>query len=457
MGRSAAGSRLIAAAALLLALASLARAGDDVEERIRRLEDRIRAQDAEIRELRREVREAAGETDPLGAEIDAYLGKESDEGWFSEPGTLRAFWKNGLRFESPDHAFEMEVGGRVNVDLVWFDADSAMEDRYGEFPDQAGIRRGRLLLAGRVYRNVLFKAEYDFAKGDVSFADVIIAVTGIPLLGTVSVGHQKEPFSLEWQTSGKFITFMERGLPNALVPARSVGISAANDALDGRLSFGIGVFSHPAEGRGSTPGNVTARVAGIPWRDEEAARFVTVGASLSLRDAEDGEARFRERPEVNFTDNRVVDTGVFAADGETRFGLESAAVWGPFSLQGEYVWIAMDAPAVGDPTFSGFYLYGSWFVTGESRRVKGLAFSRVSPTHDLLGDDGGLGAVELALRYSRLDLADAGVDGGEVSDWTFALNWYLNPNTRVRMNYVLCDPDGSGSLGILMFRVEVEF
>ena len=62
-----------------------------------------------------------------------------------------------------------------------------------------------------------FKAQYDFAGGDVDFKDVWIGLDGQDCLGCmfpdITVGHFKEYFSQEELTSSKYITFLERSLP----------------------------------------------------------------------------------------------------------------------------------------------------------------------------------------------------------------------------------------------------
>ena len=74
---------------------------------------------------------------------------------------------------------------------------------------------------------------------------------------------------------------------------------------------------------------------------------------------------------------------------------KAAWVQGPFSLQGEYMHADYDAPAVGDPSFSGYYAYGSYFITGESRAYKQSsgAFDKVKPKKNF-----GLGEKRVSFR-----------------------------------------------------------
>ena len=112
-------------------------------------------------------------------------------------------------------------------------------------------------------------------------------------------------------------------------------------------------------------------------------------------------------------------------------------VLGPASLQAEWIKAeTQDTLALGDPEYDGFYVYLSYFLTGEHRPYKMTSgvFDRVKPNRNFL--DGGCGALELAGRYSHLDLDDGPIAGGELDDYTLGLNWYWNPNTRVMFNYV---------------------
>ena len=186
----------------------------------------------------------------------------------------------------------------------------------------------------------------------------------------------KEPFSLELLTSGNYVTFMERSLPTgAFAPGRNTGIRASNAILDKRMTWAIGAFYGDTDDDGDsnfddvTNADLTMRLTGLPLHADEDKRLLHLGLSYSHQFRDEGQttARYRNRPESNLTDVRLVDTGNIDLDSANLVNPEIAFVWGPFSLQGEYYWTKLDAKEAGDPTFQGAYLFGSWFITGEHR------------------------------------------------------------------------------------------
>ena len=133
-----------------------------------------------------------------------------------------------------------------------------------------------------------------------------------------------------------------------------------------------------------------------------------------------------------------MDTGDFDAHDVNRYGAEAAGVYGPFSLQAEYLRSAVNREDAGNPdvSFDGWYVMGSWVLTGESR---GYVFEEArfkNPKPKGIVGKGGIGAWELLARYSTLDLSDGDVDGGEEDNVTVGLNWYPTPNFRFMANYV---------------------
>jgi phosphate-selective porin OprO/OprP len=157
-----------------------------------------------------------------------------------------------------------------------------------------------------------------------------------------------------------------------------------------------------------------------------------------------------------------VDTGRIDLDSANLLNPELAVVWGSFSLQGEYFWTSLSSNEANDPVFQGAYLYGSWFITGERRHysTSSARFSRVTPNGNFF--DSGFGAWELAARWSWIDLTDELVEGGEEDNFTFGVNWYLNPNYRLMFNYIYADvKDRSdaedGSTDIFQMRFQVDY
>ena len=134
---------------------------------------------------------------------------------------------------------------------------------------------------------------------------------------------------------------------------------------------------------------------------------------------------------------------------------------GSFSLQGEYVVNSVDA--LEEYNFSAYYGQVSYFLTGERRKYKNSfsGFDRVKPNTNI-GDGNNFGAIELAARYSSMDLSE--LNGGKLNDITVGLNWYLNPRTRVMFNYVMGRLDKSSvesnvetNESSLQCRVQIDF
>jgi len=413
------------------------------------------------------------EQDPALAQRVTDLEGKLDGKKDKNPADFRVYWKSGLNLASEDGHYKLKIGGRIQNDWAWIDQDANLIADFGSQDDGTEFRRARLYVSGTIYDNISFKAQYDFTDGDADFKDVWIALGDIPGIGNLKVGHFKEPFGLEQLTSSKYITFMERSLPDVFTPERNTGAMIYNTAFDERLLWALGVFRNTDDyGDRVEDGAyaVTGRLAGTPWKSENG--LLHLGAAASWREPDADASRFRQRPEAHLSEFRYVDTGVFGVEEEFRWGLEAAMVYGPFSVQGEYMAANMDTTALGDRDFDGWYAMASWFLTGESRPYKASegAFDRVKPKHNFnpWAEDGGWGAWELALRYSTLDLNDGPIWGGEEDNITAAINWYLNPNTRVMFNYVhgeidypngrvFFDPETSGDVDIFQTRFQIDF
>jgi phosphate-selective porin OprO/OprP len=381
------------------------------------------------------------------------------------PADLRVYWKEGLNLVTLDENFKLKIGGRLQTDWLWISEDNNIKNdvvggsALGDQEDGVEVRRARLYFSGLIYGSVEYKLQFDFAGGEAVLKDAYLCLTDFTL-GELWMGHFKEPFSLEELTSSKYITFLERALPNVFAPGRNTGFMLHNVAADERMTTAIGVFRDTDDfGENADDGgyNTTGRVTVLPIYENKGANLLHLGAAYSYRNPDDS-IQYRQRPEAHLTD-RFVDTGAFAGDQVDLVGLEAAWVDGPLSLQGEYTMADADRLGSGsDVKFDGYYVQASYFLTGEHRSYKTSegAFSRTKPRENY-NSGGGPGAWEVKARYSKLDLSDSDITGGKLDNITAGVNWYLNPNTRIMWDYVHADKENIGQADMLTMRLQFDF
>jgi len=408
----------------------------------------------------------------------------------------------GAQGEPVSQKLSVKAGGRFYVDDVFFGQSAGSMAALGDAQDTLFVRTARLHLAGKGFGVISYKIEVDLAGvknytaaagaapadhthavagvGVTTFRDVYLAVHDLPWLGTVYVGHFKEPFSLEELTSTRFITFMERSLINVFAPDRNIGIMATQVTASENATFSIGVFrtidDRPPYIADDDHGDaVTMRATWLPWYDAatEGRGLLHLGFGFGYRNVDDPVQRLRQHEEI-YAGPYVVDTGNFGNVTDIiLFNPEIAFVYGPFSVQTEYIGASYIRDAgVGDAYFDGIYVQASYFLTGENRvydRHKG-AFTRIRPYENFfrVRDENGYvftgkGAWEVAYRYSYLDLnhASAQVWGGWDSSHTIGVNWYLNPYTRLMFNYIHSDVGlldaASTFLDVFAVRAQIDF
>ena len=230
----------------------------------------------------------------------------------------------------------------------------------------------------------------------------------------------------------------------------------------------------------------TTRLTWTPLYADEGANVVHIGSSYQWRHADLGRTiqpggtgndfadsqhvvRFRARPELRDSvgigtvrngllggdPGRYVHTGYLVASNLPQGSPEFLRNGGPFPVQAEAAWaFVQNARSIfpnsafgtprGDPMFWGGYIQASWILTGEHRGYDRRfgTFDRIKVRENsflVKGDDGryhwGTGAWEVGYRFSFLDLNSNGINGGQLGQHTFALNWYLNDNTKIQFQY----------------------
>lgn len=350
-----------------------------------------------------------------------------------------------MMIKSNDGAFSFRFDVRVYVDFAHY-----FENK-NDLASGADIRRARLGLKTRLHRHWKMEFDMDIADNEVEMKDMWMGREfGNALL---KVGHFKPPFSLEELTSSRYITFLERALPNVFTPGRRIGLEIHSHEAFWQTSTAI--YGQTATNPGKKG---TDETIGFATRWTIAPLLpgglrVHLGAGMYQQHPDDGGdvVSYDVRPETKVSRRKFMDTGdIDGVVTERVWNLEWATAWKSFSLQGE--WINSSLIRSGDLydyKFTGGYVYGTWLVTGEERPYSNNEgeFTQIRPSREW-------GAIELALRYSHLDLTDKSsaphewLLGGTANQYTIGMNWHFNTNIHLLMNYIRVDhsdsADGDG-------------
>jgi phosphate-selective porin OprO/OprP len=448
--------------------------------------------------------------------------KKSDEPY--EVGSdlgLRSLWDNGLTEESAHKDFRVKVGGRTQIDSSAFSAAPGPNQLPYEggldpgLSDTVNFRRARFRIEGRMYEVYDWAAEYDFvnqinvnnetypterdAGPLTAVTDLWLQVRQLPILGTVRIGNQKDPYGYEHLTSSRWLNFMERSYAqdafegpfnNGFVP----GIQIMNSNEEGDIGWQVGEFKNTTNPFGfsnSSGGSMTVgRLVYLPVFEDQGRKLVHLaisGRTMEPRrqytsfDRKTGvpigdeitAVRFRSRGDIRNgppgpLNSIYADSGLLQGNWQNMIGLEFVGNSGPFSFQSEYFgsWLynARTTSAggvntngfqpkpgtnVGTVYYQSGYAEVLYFLTGESRTYSKIEYrvDRPIPHNNFyaLRDRSARrnqwniseGAWQVGARYNYLCLNDSGVNGGVLNGMTLGLNWLLNPNARVYFNYDL--------------------
>lgn len=379
---------------------------------------------------------------------------------------------------------KVTFGGQLQVDAGWFNQSTSSRLTVGDVQDAAGVRRARINAFGSLAENVDFKLQLDFGfPGRPSYADAYVDFTKIPILGVIRAGQFKQPEGLEYLTTNRFLTFMERSPSNLLMPNRRMGIGTFNRTEDGRATWffsayrtGTDQYADDLNDNGAFAG--MGRMTWLVW-DGDFDKYFHLGGSFGIAGATNGRVRYGTlggnapewglfvgtigTPEFAQSTPSFVDTKAFNALNVLLSNFEAAWTYGPFSLQGEFTANQVNRPNAPYAFFPGYYAQASYFITGEHRPYnRNLAvFDRVIPHTEygrgrLLG-----GAWEVAFRIANLNLNSENIRGGDITDGTVGVNWYLNPYTRVYFNYIHSylqkEPIGPSNANVFAMRAQVDF
>lgn len=332
--------------------------------------------------------------------------------------------------------------------------------------DGSYLRRARFGGEGSIGDNLAYRAMFELGaedtRGEPRIAEVWVSYNRFAPY-VIQAGAFPQPINMEDATSSDSTLFLERATAADL--ARSLG------AGEGRIGVTLKRASKRWMAAVSLTGPQIDRAEDYSPRAAVVARFsravnladgisthVGLNGTYVLSPAKKQQSgalsgfpiRLLATPEVDVDDTPLIDTGDIFAKHASVFGVEFAAQRKNVFLQAEAFRFGAEregTPGVKDPRFFGFYIEGSWIITGEARRFDQSRGAFWFPKARRPLGGGGWGAWELAFRYSRMDLnfhegaageapAPEGVRGGDQGIWAAALNWYPRPRVRLMAEYL---------------------
>ena len=344
-------------------------------------------------------------------------------------------------------------------DYTWFEQDDASIAQVGVQDDSADLRAARMGFAlrskGSYPWDFFFAVDYQEQrtrqKELFQLYDLRLRLPIGPV--KLDIGKMKQPFSYEIGGLSILKPNQERILSPFFV-TRSIGAMVSGQAAGDRMTWAVGWFNDWLESNATFADNANdyvARMTGLVSVSPDNRDYLHVGLGVRRAGPDSDFFQLSGRPESNVAD-RYVDTGSFTGDFVAEVGIDVAWDTGPFLFVAEHVEARAKSAENGNPRFTGDYLMASWVVTGESR-----PYHRPTGTTGLITPASRYGAIELVVRYTRLDMNDEPINGGELRKWHFGANWWVSPQWKVGLSWGDADLDRddlTGKTTMLLFRLQ---
>ena len=361
-----------------------------------------------------------------------------------------------VRFPPPSlraGEFRADLRTRFHFDFRALDSEPEVA------PDVFVFRRARVGVEGRLYDDLEYEVDADLRDTANPWRDVLLNYRRWEA-AEIQGGKFKVPFGRDQLTSVFANSFVSRSLiGNQLAPGRDRGLMVHGRLAGEAITYQTGWFKRDGDNSAFSQGldqnefepppvdgTLAGRVEVAPWQQTRGPlRRLHLATNLTTGVVGDGLFGMRGRTVNGF----VFFEPVYVGGRRNRFGVDALWTPGPFSVVAEYNRLTDQRNGQGlgdvdlpDVIAQGWYLTGTWVVTGENT-AGGVEPRR--PVHR-----GGPGALELAARVEELRFSSAGGGNGEpftnpraaniLSNRdrvvTFGANWFLNAFGRVTFNAV---------------------
>ena len=353
-----------------------------------------------------------------------------------------------LVLSSPSSHYKLWFDNRVQVDGAAFFGAPDYADPIG---NGTSIRRARFAVKGQIDEKWYGEFDMDLANGLVELKDAIVRYTGIPNLD-LQVGNFKENFSIQRNTTSRYLQFIERPMVcSALAPSRHLGFNAkyAKDWI----WISTGVFTQKVAGVeewdltadnnkdfGRNAGySATAKLVFRPLYKMDNASL-HIGGAVSYRtpkvtDDSYGCYRASARNSTSINRKKYIDTNNLPGFHDNLlYTAELAGHWNGLRYEAAYMAtdVHFNADAADNVTkhFGGWYVQAGYLLFGGKQRYdsNGGKYTKVERGRKW-------GDIELCGRYEYCDLNSGTVFGGAAEAYTAGLNWWVNNNVKMQLNY----------------------
>lgn len=362
----------------------------------------------------------------------------------------------GASFKSANGEYEVKIRGLIQGDGRFFLDDDAVAQN-----DTFLLRTARPTIEGSLGKLVGFRFTPEFAGDSASIVDVYADLRFDPAY-TLRVGKFTSPVGLERLQSSSALSDIERSLASELAPNRDIGIQLQGDVADGRLGYAIGVFNGAVDGRDAATVNpddnfeYAGRIFFEPFKGSANALSglgFGIGASVGDKEGSGNNflPRYRTPGQVQFFNYRST---VLADGQQSRWSPQGYYYRNAFGLLAEYIVSKQEVSVDGaseDLSSKAWQATASYVLTGEDASYRGV----VEPSRPFSPGAGGWGAFEVVGRYGALEIdgdafplfADPAVAASRAASWVLGLNWYLNSNLKLVVNYLQTSLDGGAAAG----------
>ena len=368
-----------------------------------------------------------------------------------------------LVLASPESGYKLWFDTRAQVDGAVYFGAPGYADPIG---NGTSIRRARFAVKAQVNEDWYGEFDMDLANGLVELKDAIVRYTGFDNLD-LQVGNFKENFSIQRNTTSRYLQFIERPMVcSALAPSRHLGFNAkyakdwiwASAGVFAQKVAGIEEWDLTADNNkdfGRNAGySATAKLVFRPLYKMDNASL-HIGGAVSYRtpkvtDDAYGMYRASARNSTNINRKKYIDTDNLPGfDHNILSTVELAGHWGGLRYEAAYMRsdVFFKETAV-DPLpkcFDGWYAQAGYLLFGGKQRYDAMGgkYTKVERGRSW-------GDIELCGRYEYCNLNNGGIFGGSAEAYTIGLNYYVNENVKMQLNYQFNNNDryanGKGKL-----------